>query len=75
MRSNDGGFPFRDDRQDWTVTLGRDVEYDLSLTLNATDSRVSLDGGRFAGVGADPNAGLAGHQPQRLRGARSSTCS
>ena len=57
MRSNDGGFPFRDDRQDWTVTLGRDVTYDVSLTLNATDSQVSLDGGRFSRVKADPNAG------------------
>jgi hypothetical protein len=57
MRSNNGGFPFRDDRQDWTVTLGRDVDYDLSLTLNATDSRVSLDGGQFSSVRADPNAG------------------
>ena len=71
MRSNNGGFPFRDDRQDWTVTLGRDVDYDLSLTLNATDSHVSLDGGQFSRVRADPNAGsldinLSGSEVQEL---------
>ena len=73
MRSNNGGFPFRDDRQDWTVTLGRDVEYDLSLTLNATDSRVSLDGGQFSSVRADPNAGSWTSTSAAPR-CRSSTC-
>jgi hypothetical protein len=57
IRSNSGGFPFGNDRQDWTVTLGRDVAYDLLLTLNATDSRADLSEGQFGSIDADPNAG------------------
>jgi len=57
MRSNTGGFPFSHDRQEWSVTLGRDVEYDASLTLNAAESRIDLSGGRFGGLEAHPNAG------------------
>jgi hypothetical protein len=72
MRSNTGGFPFNHDRQDWTVTLGRDLAYDLALTLNATDSRADLTGGQFARIEANPNAGslqldLSGSQVEELQ--------
>jgi hypothetical protein len=71
MRSDTSGFPFSRDRQDWTVTLGREVAYDLALTLNATDSRADLSGGQFARIDADPNAGslevdLSGSQVEVL---------
>ena len=69
VRSTTGGFPLNQDRQDWAITLGRDVEYDLSLTINAFDGQVDLTDGRFSSVSADPNAGslamtLAGSQVQ-----------
>ena len=57
IRSNTGGFPFNRDRQDWTVTLGRDVVYELALTVNATESRADLTGGQFSRIEVDPNAG------------------
>ena len=57
IESQTGGFPFSHDRQDWTVTLGRDLEYDLSLTLNAADSTLDLAEGTFGTVTATPNAG------------------
>ena len=57
IRSTTGGFPFSHDRQDWTITLGRDVEYDLSLAINAFDGRLDLTGGQFARLEAHPNAG------------------
>ena len=57
IRSNTGGFPFSHDRQDWNVTLGRDVAYSLSLTLNAADGRLGLSDGDFASLEAHPNAG------------------
>ena len=71
IRSETGGFPFSHDRQDWSVTLGRDVAYDLSLTLNAADSTVDLSEGTFSSVNADPNAGslkldLSGSEVQEL---------
>ena len=71
IESNTGGFPFSHDRQDWTVTLGRDVEYDLSLTLNAADSTVDLTDGTFSSINADPNAGsldlnLSGAQVEEI---------
>ena len=57
VRSETGGFPFSHDRQDWTITLGRDLEYDLSLTLNAAEGTVDLTDGTFSSINADPNAG------------------
>jgi hypothetical protein len=57
IRSNSGGFPFSHDRQEWKITLGRDLSYDLSLTLNAADGTVDLSGGAFASLAAHPNAG------------------
>jgi hypothetical protein len=57
IESQAGGFPFSQDRQDWTITLGRDLEYDLALTLNAAEGRVDLTDGTFSSVNADPNAG------------------
>lgn len=57
IRSTTGGFPFSDDRQDWSITLGRDVEYDLSLAINAFDGTLDLTGGQFARLEAHPNAG------------------
>lgn len=71
IRSNTTGFPLNYDRQEWTITLGRDVAYDLSLTPNAADSRVDLSGGQFARIDANPNAGslhvdLSGSDVQEL---------
>jgi hypothetical protein len=57
IRSTTGGFPFSHDRQAWDITLGRDVAYDLSLTLNAADGTLDLSDGQFASLEADPNAG------------------
>lgn len=57
LRSEGGGFPFRRERQDWTVTLGRDLVYELSASLNAADSTLNLAGGSFGVVDLDPNAG------------------
>lgn len=57
IRSNTGGFPFSQDRQEWTITLGRDVAYDASLTLNAAEGRLDLSDGQFASLEAHPNAG------------------
>ena len=45
IRSNTGSFPFSHDRQDWNVTLGSDVDYDATLTLNAADGRLDLGEG------------------------------
>jgi cell wall-active antibiotic response 4TMS protein YvqF len=57
IRSTTGGFPFTHDRQEWTITLGRDVEYDASLSLNAAEGNLDLSGGLFARLEAHPNAG------------------
>jgi len=57
ISSNTGGFPFSHDRQDWTITLGREVEYDASLTLNAAEGTLDLTDGDFASLEAHPNAG------------------
>ena len=65
IRSTTGGFPFSDDRQDWSITLGRDVEYDLSLAINAFDGTLDLTGGQFARLEARSQCRLAGHGPQR----------
>jgi hypothetical protein len=71
IRSGNGGFPFDQDRQDWTVTLGRDVAYDLALSLNAAEGDADLSGGQFTRIDADPNAGslqinLSGSQVEEL---------
>ena len=57
MRSNTGGFPFNNDRQDWTVTLGRDVAYNLSLSLNAAEGSMDLSDGQLGTLDVHPNAG------------------
>ena len=57
IRSNTGGFPFSNDRQEWDLTLGREIAYTLSLSLNAADGSVDLSGGRFGSLVVDPNAG------------------
>jgi hypothetical protein len=57
MRSNTGGFPFNNDRQDWTVTLGRDVAYNLSLSLNAAEGSIDLSDGQLGTLDVHPNAG------------------
>jgi hypothetical protein len=72
LRSEGGGFPFRRERQDWTVTLGREVVYELSASVNAADSSLNLAGGRFGAVNLDPNAGsvdidLSGAEVGELR--------
>ena len=76
MRSNTGGFPFNNDRQDWTVTLGRDVAYNLSLSLNAAEGSMDLSDGQLGTLDVHPNAGslhmdLSGTAVDELR--RSST--
>jgi hypothetical protein len=57
LRSGSEGFPFSQDRQKWAVSLGRDVVYDLSASLNAAKSTFSLVGGTFSHLALDPNAG------------------
>ena len=57
LRSEGGSFPFRRERQDWSLTLGRDVTYELEATLNATDATLDLAGGSFGRLAVDPNAG------------------
>ena len=57
LSSEGGSFPFRRARQEWALTLGGDVTYDLSGSLNAADSRFDLTGGRFNRISLDPNAG------------------
>lgn len=71
IRSNTGDIPFRDNRQEWTVMLGRDQEYDMSISVNAFDSRVDLIDGRFSSIAIDPNAGslemdLSGSEVEEL---------
>jgi hypothetical protein len=71
IRSKTDGFPFSQDRQDWTVTLGRDLEYDLAITVNAAESDINLSGGRFSAIDVQPNAGalhvdLSDSQVQQL---------
>jgi hypothetical protein len=71
IRSNTGGFPFSRDRQDWDITLGRDVEYDLALGINASEGRMDLSDGSFTSLEAHPNAGsldinLSGSEVQEL---------
>jgi hypothetical protein len=57
IRSNGGSVPFRRERQDWGITLGRDVAYEISASLNAADATFDLGGGSFGRIGLDPNAG------------------
>jgi hypothetical protein len=57
LSSEGGSFPFRRERQEWALTLGREVSYDISASLNAADSRFDLAGGRFSRISLDPNAG------------------
>jgi len=57
LSSEGGSFPFRRERQEWALTFGRDVTYDVSASLNAADSRFELAGGRFSRISLDPNAG------------------
>lgn len=71
IRSDTGSFPFSDERQDWIITLGRDVQYDLALVPNAAESSVDLTGGSFSSLNANPNAGsldlnLSGAQVDEL---------
>ena len=57
VRSNTGGFPFSNDRQEWTITLGRDVAYNLSLNLNAAEGSMDLSDGQLGSLDVHPNAG------------------
>ena len=57
LRAEGGGWPFRRERQEWTVALGREIVYDLSASLNAADSTLDLSGGSFGTLDLDPNAG------------------
>lgn len=44
-------------RQEWEVTVGADALRDISLTVNAAASTVTLDGAALASMRADLNAG------------------
>jgi hypothetical protein len=57
LRSGERGLPFRNERQDWTVELGRDVTYDFDATLNAAESAIDAGGGRFDVLHLTANAG------------------
>jgi hypothetical protein len=72
IRSDSGGFPFGRDGQDWTLSLGADVTYDLSANLNSSDNTLDLAGGTFTRLAIDPNTGslnmdLSGSEVQDLR--------
>ena len=57
LRSEGGSIPFRSERQEWALTLGRDVVYHVSGSLNAADSRFDFARGTFGLIELDPNAG------------------
>jgi hypothetical protein len=57
IRTGSDGFPFTRDRQEWELSLGRDITYDLSASLNAADSTLDLTGGTFSSLALNPNAG------------------
>jgi hypothetical protein len=57
LSSGSEGFPFSRDRQKWELSLGRDVTYDLSASLNAAESSLGLAGGTFGSLSLNPNAG------------------
>lgn len=57
LRSEGGTVPFRSERHEWALTLGRDVAYDVSASLNAADSRFDFASGSFSSISLDPNAG------------------
>lgn len=57
LRSQGGSIPFRSERQEWALTLGRDVTYQVSGSLNAADSRFDFARGSFGRIELDPNAG------------------
>jgi hypothetical protein len=57
LRSAGGSIPFRSQRQDWALTLGRDVVYQVSAALNSGDSTLNLAGASFSRIDLNPNAG------------------
>ena len=57
LRSDSHGFPFTRDRQKWALSLGRDMTYDVSASLNAADSTLDLSDGVFSRLALKPNAG------------------
>jgi hypothetical protein len=57
LSSGSEGFPFSRDRQEWALSLGREVAYDLSASLNAAESTLNLAGGTFGSLSLNPNAG------------------
>lgn len=66
------GFPgFGDSRQEWNVTLPRDVRLALEVDANAASSDLDFSGGDFSDLDIDANAGsvvlgLAGAQASGL---------
>jgi hypothetical protein len=57
LRSEGGAVPFRSERQEWALSLGRDAVYQVSASLNAADSRLDFTRGSFDSISLDPNAG------------------
>jgi hypothetical protein len=57
LTSGSEGFPFSRDRQEWELSLGRDIPYDFSASINAADSTLDLTGGTFTSLALNPNAG------------------
>jgi hypothetical protein len=56
LRSEGGTFPFRRERQDWDVTLGRELVYDISASVNGAQATLDMADGVFSGIALDPNA-------------------
>jgi cell wall-active antibiotic response 4TMS protein YvqF len=57
IRSPDEGLSEGAGRQQWTVDLGSDITYDLSVSVNAATSTFDLARGQFSRLAVEPNAG------------------
>jgi hypothetical protein len=56
VRSGDRSF-VGDGEQRWEVLLGSDLNYSLTVDVNAADTSLGLAGGTFSVLSVDPNAG------------------
>ncbi|HEY6608560.1 MAG TPA: DUF5668 domain-containing protein [Candidatus Limnocylindria bacterium] len=57
VNAEDGGLPFSEGRQEWSVTLPTESELALSIEANASSSTLDLAGGSFIELNLDTNAG------------------
>ncbi len=57
VESPDGVFPFGNHRQDWSITLPRDVALELDVQTNAGSGDLDLSGAELTTFDAEMNAG------------------